>query len=346
MALSENGIPVIIPHLDSPKAKISTQKNTPLFEILQRILSCASNLTTLDISQMTAPPSQELILAVNSHPCLERLIIINLEHLYPLPREFLSSTPLSRIHCRKWVIEQDAARIPPHFLDIIFAPGSDRPHAYKFHLDTTFYQAWTSVTFNSLQTLHVKCTNTDIASSCSAFFDRHTNLRDIYLSGPGLRDHRTIEHFPILSSFYSAARNRDMLGSFWVDLIHITDKPDPLDESIEPYEGVPMRLFAIGVRITKRPVEVLSFVLETLPPCDRLRLTCDANIQEAGNFVPMVRLYSLSLSLGVAHHILSAAVFPMEDNLLIFHQPLQSRHTGDLRVPSLGRSASSSGIPI
>lgn len=181
-----------------------------------------------------------------------------------------------------------------------------------------------------MQTLHVECIETNIASSCSAFFDRHTSLRDIYLSGPGLRDHRAIEHFPILSSFYSSARTRDILGSFWVDLIRITDKPNPLDESTEPYDGVPTRLFDFGVRITKRPAEVLSFVLETLPPCDRLRLTCDANIQEAGNFVPIVRLYFLRSSrLCVAHHILSATVFPVEDNFLIFHQPRQPLRTGD-----------------
>lgn len=297
MTLTGQGIDTSL-HLDSPTAKISTRKKAPLFKILQRILSCASDLTTLDVSQMTASPSQKLILAVNSRPCLKRLVIIDFEQLYPLPRKFLSSTPLSRIHCRRWVIDDDeeTAMVPPHFVDVVFARGSDGPHTYKFHLDTAFDRPWTSVTFNSLQTLHVECIETDIASSCSAFFDRHTSLRDIYLSGPGLRDHRAIEHFPILSSFYSSARDRDMLGSFWVDLIHITDEPNPSDESLEPYEGVPMRLFIVGVSVTKRPAEVLSFVLETLPPCDRLRLTCDANIQEAGNFVPMVCLYFPSFS--------------------------------------------------
>ncbi|EIM83242.1 uncharacterized protein STEHIDRAFT_123688, partial [Stereum hirsutum FP-91666 SS1] len=43
MTLTGQGIDTSL-HLDSPTAKISTRKKAPLFTILQRILSCASDL--------------------------------------------------------------------------------------------------------------------------------------------------------------------------------------------------------------------------------------------------------------------------------------------------------------
>lgn len=207
----------------------------------------------------------------------------DLQQLYSPPLAFLPSISLSRFHFRTGDLTDEPYTPHTHTtLQNILSRESDGPHIYELTLWESYSPAWTSFTIKGLRTLHVIWSDSDLAPSCGAFFDRHPLLSDIHLSGTGLRDIRAIERVPLLSSLYEAARRQGLLDTFWMNRVHVLN--GYLDQSEpEPH------LRKVSIRISKRLAEVVGFLRETLPVFEELYLACDADIREQRNFVSVVR---------------------------------------------------------
>lgn len=262
---------------------MSAEEIALLYQILQLILSSASDLVTLDMSETGAALTLEIVSAINSHSHLRKVIPEDLQQLYSPPLAFLYSTSLSRFHFRTGDLTDEPYTPHTHTtLQNILSRESDGPHIYELTLWESYSPAWTSFTIKGLRTLHVIWSDSDLAPSCGAFFDRHPLLSDIHLSGTGLRDIHAIERVPLLSSLYEAARRQGLLDTFWMNRVHVLN--GYLDQSEpEPH------LRKVSIRISKRLAEVVGFLLETLPVFEELHLACDADIREQRNFVSVVR---------------------------------------------------------
>lgn len=251
-----------------------------MYRIVQLILSSATNLVSLDMTRTTTPLTTEVLEAINSHSRLQNIILEDVHQLCFLPHAFLLSTSLSRLHFRKAGLTYEMGT-PHDVLQAILSRESDGPRIDNLELQKPFSPAWTSLTIKGLRSLRVEWSDIDFAPSCGAFFDRHTQLDDIHLSGAGLRDIRAIERVPLLSSLYEAASRQGLLGTFWVDKVHILSECDRSEPELHLHE--------VRIRITKRPAEVVAFLLENLPVFEDLNIVCDADFRESGNFVPVVR---------------------------------------------------------
>lgn len=117
----------------------SAAENALLYQIVQVILSSATNLTSLDMSQIDAPLTTAVINAVNSHSFLQRIILEDVQQLYLFPHAFLSSPSLSRLrfHTGGFPNETD----PPHALPVlqtILTRDPEGPHIYELTLTKPF----------------------------------------------------------------------------------------------------------------------------------------------------------------------------------------------------------------
>lgn len=252
-----------------------------MYRIVQLIFYSATNLISLDMTRTTTPLMTQMFDAINSHSRLQNIILADVQQLCFLPPTFLFSTSLSRLHFRRAEFTSEMGT-PHDVLQAILSRESDRPRIDNLELQKPFSPAWTSLTIKGLRSLHVEWSDIGFAPSCGAFFDRHTELDDIHLSGAGLRDIRAIEGVPLLSSLYEAASVQGLLDAFWVDKVHILN--EYLDRSEQE-----LHLRTVRIRITKRPAAVVAFLLEHLPVFEDLQLVCDADIRELGNFVSAVR---------------------------------------------------------
>lgn len=220
-----------------------------------------------------------LLTAINAHPSLN---IFSCPTLTPLLHPTLTLTldpaiSLSRIHCAEANLSPIRHKYPK--FNALFGRGAHSVSVTRLILRSTHTPGdWTETTFNNLQILEFGV-SVPFARKLDAFIDRHRDLTDIILWNCGPKE---LEDFPCVAKLYRAVVERELGLNFRVGCTHIVRGKEARnilgeDGEVEEGKGMPMCAKKVKIFIEDRTEDIISCILENLPPCAEISLNFDGD---------------------------------------------------------------------
>ncbi|EIM90636.1 uncharacterized protein STEHIDRAFT_107410 [Stereum hirsutum FP-91666 SS1] len=155
---------------------------------------------------------------------------------------------------------------------------------------------WTETTFNNLRTLDFRAVSAAFARKMDAFIARHRELTDIIISNCGPK---ALEDFPCVATLYKAVVERELSLHFRVECVHLVRGEEARkilgeDGEGEGGKGMPMCAKKVKIYIEDRTEDVISCIMENLPPCAEMSLNFDGD--DGRDFSINKNLWSILLS--------------------------------------------------
>lgn len=215
-------------------------------QIIRELLDSLPSLITIDVERTDVPLDEDIVNAIHAHPSLHEIRLESFRQFGNLSVESLSSTPMSRIHIRGLIIDEQQHPMPAlHRMDMLRACARpDGPRIDELVVGWFEDPAWIGLTFNGLRdvrlSVYEQTAKYFLPRACAEFFERHnegTGLESVQISGDGVKDLSLLENVPCVSLLREVAIAHGYEDAFWLDNVHVQRSKGGRREPADLAEG-------------------------------------------------------------------------------------------------------------